>query len=168
MSALEEFRRQKDEFMRSPDSPLPAADRAGFVGLRYFAENPVLAFDLALDTNVAHEDLTMETSDGRQRTYRRAGRISFAADGQPATLNIYEDEHGYFLPFRDVTSGKESYSAGRYLEPAMVNGKLHVDFNYAYNPYCAYSPRYSCPLPPAENWLKVPIRAGEQDLKINP
>ncbi|MBI4426166.1 MAG: DUF1684 domain-containing protein [Candidatus Kerfeldbacteria bacterium] len=165
MSALEAWRRQKDEFMRRPDSPLPAEERLRFTGLRYFPANQALALDLDLDTNVPHDPITMETSDSRQRTYRRAGRITFTVDGQAALLNVYEDDHGYFLPFRDATGGKESYPAGRYLEPDMVNGTLHVDFNYAYNPYCAYSERYSCPLPPAENWLPVPIRAGEMKFK---
>ena len=165
MSALEDFRRNKDDFMRDPESPLPEEDRPGFKGLAYFPENSALSLDLPIDTNVSHDLMTMETSDGRQRMYRRAGRVSFTVDGKPAVLNVYEDEHGYFLPFRDATSGRESYGAGRYLEPELKDGKLYVDFNYAYNPYCAYSPRYSCPLPPGENWLKVPIAAGEQKFK---
>ncbi|MBI4093149.1 MAG: DUF1684 domain-containing protein [Candidatus Kerfeldbacteria bacterium] len=165
VSQLEQFRRQKDDFMREPDSPIAPADRVTFIGLKYFPDNPALAFDLELDTQVPNDQITMETSDGRKKTYTRAGRVNFAVAGQPATLSVYEDEHGYFMPFRDATSGLDSYAAGRYLEPEMVNGKLHVDFNYAYNPYCAYSERYSCPLPPAENWLKVPIRAGERKFK---
>ncbi len=165
MSQLDDFRREKDEFMRSPDSPLKADDRASFSGLKYFPENPKLNLELELDRSVSHDEITMDTSDGRRRTYQRAGRIHFTVEGKEATLNVYEDEHGYFLPFRDATSGQESYPAGRYLEPEMVNNRLHVDFNYAYNPYCAYSQRYSCPLPPIENWLPVPIRAGEKKFK---
>ena len=73
--------------------------------------------------------------------------------------------HGYFLPFRDATSGKETYGAGRYLDvPRGENGQVVVDFNYAYSPYCAYGDAYSCALPPRENWLTVPIEAGEMDL----
>lgn len=165
MTTLEQFRKHKDEFMRDQDSPLQPEDRASFTGLKYFSENPSLAFDLDLDTDVAHDIVTMDTSDGRKRTYKRAARIHVTAEDQPATLNVYQDENGYFLPFRDGTSAKESYAAGRYIEPEMSGGKLHVDFNYAYNPYCAYSERYSCPLPPAENWLKVPIRAGERKFR---
>ncbi len=165
MSDLEQFRRQKDEFMRDLDSPIAPADRASFTGLRYFPENPALVFDLELNVDVPHDLITMDTSDGRKRTYQRAGTVTFTVEGNGATLNVYEDEHGYFMPFRDATSGRESYAAGRYLEPEMVNGRLHADLNYAYNPYCAYSTRYSCPLPPFENWLKVSIRAGERKFK---
>ncbi len=161
MTQLEQFRRQKDEFMRSPESPLDPKDRATFSGLKYFPENPGLAFDLDLETDVPHDLIAMETSTGGKRNYQRVGKVDFQVDGQAAVLSVYEDENGYFLPWRDATGGSESYPAGRYLEPEMVNGKLNVDFNYAYNPYCAYSPRFSCPLPPVENWLKVPIRAGE-------
>lgn len=106
----------------------------------------------------------IQTSTGGQRRYVRAGKIVFSAGGQSATLFVYKDDHGYFLPFRDGTSGRESYAAGRYLEPEpSADGKLDVDFNLAYNPYCAYNNHFSCPLPPAENWIKVRIEAGERD-----
>lgn len=165
MTQLEQFRRQKDEFMRHLDSPLDSKDRAAFSGLKYFSENRELAFDLGLDAEVPRDSVVMETSTGQRRNYRRAGQIHFQVGGQAVALSVYEDKSGYFLPFRDATGGQESYPAGRYLEPEMVNGKLRIDFNYAYNPYCAYSPRYSCPLPPSENWLKVSIRAGEMKYK---
>jgi uncharacterized protein (DUF1684 family) len=85
-------------------------------------------------------------------------------EGQPVELTLYKDSHGFFLPFVDSLAGKETYGAGRYLEPeALGEGKFLVDFNLAYNPWCAYSPMYSCPLPPDENRLTVPIRAGEKD-----
>lgn len=164
MSALDDFRKQKDDFMRSPDSPLRPEDRASFSGLRYYPEEPSLVFDLDLDMDVPHDVLTMETSTGSAQAYKRAGRIRFNVDGQEAMLNVYEDEHGYFLPFRDATSGQATYEAGRYLEPELKDEKLHVDFNYAYNPYCAYRSHFSCPVPPVENWLKSAIRAGEKKM----
>jgi uncharacterized protein (DUF1684 family) len=85
-------------------------------------------------------------------------------DGQEAALTIYRDDEGeYFLPFADALAGHETYGAGRYLEPLdLEDGKVRVDFNYAYNPYCAYNEGWSCPLTPRENRLKVPIRAGEK------
>ena len=85
-----------------------------------------------------------------------------------AQLAIYKgkEQEDLFLPFRDATSGNETYGAGRYLEPEELStGEIVVDFNLAYNPFCAYSENYSCPLPPFENHLKVPIRAGEKALK---
>jgi uncharacterized protein (DUF1684 family) len=79
-------------------------------------------------------------------------------------LTLYRGTDGdLFLPLRDATSGDETYGAGRYLEPLMLDdGRVLVDFNYLYNPYCAYNDAWSCPLPPRENWLTVPIRAGEK------
>jgi uncharacterized protein (DUF1684 family) len=105
-----------------------------------------------------------DTSTGETQSYQRAGIIRFAVDGQPAELTLYQGEQGeLFLPLRDATSGTETYGAGRYLEPTPLDAdRVLVDFNYLYNPYCAYNEAWSCPLPPRENWLTVPIRAGEQ------
>ncbi len=88
----------------------------------------------------------------------------FEVDGEPVSLALYDTGHpGYFLPFRDRTSGSETYGAGRYLdiEPS-DDGTATIDFNEAYNPFCAYNDAYACPLPPPENWLQVRIEAGER------
>ena len=136
-------------------------------GLKYFELNEAL--DLQLEFH-PEEPTPVEigTSDGQVRTYYRAGKIRFEVEGEPVELTALRTpgHPGYFLPFRDATSGKESYGAGRYLDlEEAVDGKLHVDFNLAYNPYCAYSDDYSCALPPHENWLTVPITAGEKTYK---
>jgi uncharacterized protein (DUF1684 family) len=162
---LADFRAEKDAFMReSHHSPLPEEERGSFQGLSYFPFNPDLIVEAPLDTNVSEEPVTMETSTGSSRTYRRAGKVRFEVEDQPAEVTIYTGPEGdLFLPIRDATSGKESYGAGRYLEPEPLgDGQMRVDFNYLYNPYCAYSERWSCPLPPVENWLRVPIQAGEK------
>lgn len=165
MSELEEFRRQKNEFFRrDPRSPLTPQQRQRFRGLRYYPENPALRFRLPLDTNVEREAIEMETTTGGTQTFVRAGKVVFQVEGQEATLYLYAsgDARELFLPFRDLTSGKETYAAGRYLDLELEeDGTVLVDFNYAYNPYCAYNDRWTCPLPPLENWLRVPIRAGE-------
>ncbi len=110
------------------------------------------------------ESVRMQTSTGDVQLYQRFGRFQFEVDGQPAKLTLFRNEHGYFLPFADALAGSETYGAGRYLEPEeLPDGRLLVDFNLAYNPYCAYNENYSCPLTPPENRLKVPIRAGEKD-----
>jgi uncharacterized protein (DUF1684 family) len=84
-------------------------------------------------------------------------------DGEEVRLTIYEADYGFFLPFADANAGSETYSAGRYLEPEYLgDNRFHVDLNQAYNPYCAYSPDWSCPITPPENRLKVAIRAGEK------
>lgn len=163
MSALDQLRRDKDEFFRSAESPLTAEQRTGFPGLQYFPENPALRFELDLDENVEHDQVTMQTSTGSLRQYTRAGKVHFAVDGKPVELTVFQDMHGYFLPFKDATGKAETYPAGRYLEPEQLeNGKVIIDFNLAYNPYCAYNQRFSCPLPPRENWLEVRIEAGEK------
>lgn len=163
MSELEDFRRQKDEFFRTgAESPIPEGERGAFSGLRYYPENPGLKFLVPLE-RTPEQGFEFETSTGEKRNYQRIGILKFAVDGQPAQLALFQAESGdYFLPFRDATSGKETYGAGRYLEVGEKEGKFELDFNYAYNPYCAYAAHYSCPLPPAENWLKVPIEAGEK------
>lgn len=170
MNELSEFRRQTDDFMGGhPQSPLDEEQRASFAGLAYFEAKEDLVFEVEVERFPADEPLLeMETSTGEVRPFRRWGRFSFTVDGQPAVLTIYYDGQGLFLPFKDATNGPESYGAGRYLDnhrpglEQISTQRFRVDFNYCYNPYCAYSPYYSCPLPPRENWLSVPIRAGEK------
>jgi len=109
------------------------------------------------------DEVTLQTSTGDIQTYQRFGRFTFQVGRQKAALTIYSSEpEEYFLPFVDSLAGKETNGAGRYLEPLPLGaGKFLIDFNYAYNPYCAYNELWSCPIPPAENRLKVPIWAGE-------
>jgi uncharacterized protein (DUF1684 family) len=161
---LEHLRQHKAHTFRDdPHSLLPPEQRARFAGLRYFPPNPQLQLELLVEPA---DGSTVEspTSDGSTRRFRRSARVRFEIDGEQAELVLLssQDEHGFFLPFRDATSGRESYGAGRYLdvEPGR-DGRVQVDFNLAYNPYCAYNDAFSCPLPPPENWLRVPVRAGE-------
>jgi uncharacterized protein (DUF1684 family) len=164
MGELETFRRQKDAwFKSSPDSPLPYGERADFIGLNYYPENADLRLALPLEPFAEQQPITMTTSTGGAQEYLRWGQLHFAVGGQPATLTVYYAAWGdYFVPFVDATSGVETYAAGRYLElRELDDGSFLVDFNLAYNPFCAYSDAYSCPIPPAENRLTVPIRAGE-------
>ncbi|MFB6087007.1 MAG: DUF1684 domain-containing protein, partial [Haloarculaceae archaeon] len=108
------------------------------------------------------------TTEG-EREYLEFGEFRFEVDGEAATLQAYRrdpDETSLWVPFRDATSGEETYGAGRYLDldgddDRTDSGAWVLDFNYAYNPFCVYSDQYECPLVPAENWLEVPIRAGE-------
>lgn len=163
VAALEAERAEKDMYFRR-DLYGPIEDRQNFTGLNYYPPDPAFRFTLPLQP-VEPAPLTFQTSTGDERVYQRIGTVEFEVEGQPARLAIYksEDDDELFLPFRDATSGQETYGAGRYLEPArLASGEIVVDFNLAYNPYCAYSEAFSCPLPPVENWLKVPIRAGEK------
>jgi uncharacterized protein (DUF1684 family) len=166
MDDLERFRHEKDRlFAFDRHSPLTPEQKRDFRGLKYFPANPALDLEASVEEFPVKETVQMQTSTGEIQTYIRYGRFSFNVEGQPAELTIYQgvDEHGgFFLPFADSLAGSETYGAGRYLEPEPAGeGKFRVDFNYAYNPYCAYNEFWSCPLTPAENRLKVPIRAGE-------
>jgi hypothetical protein len=167
MSAILEAQRQeKDQFFKShPHSPIPRQERANFQGLPYFPPNPALDLQLTLEAFDQKEAIQMQTSAGDLREYLRWGKVYFEVDGQQAHLTLYysPDMDHFFLPFMDATSGQETYGAGRYLDPhPHEDGTLHLDFNLAYSPYCAYNPNYSCPIPPQENRLTVRIEAGEK------
>lgn len=164
MSELKEFRAEKDEFFRRyPQSPLTPEQRKGFLGLNYFPENDALRLEVQVEPFEDQQTIEMQTSTGGVQEYKRYGRFKFQVEGQDAELTIYQSEHGYFLPFVDSLAGKETYPAGRYLDPeALPGNRFLVDFNLAYNPYCAYNEMWSCPLTPPENRLKVPIHAGEK------
>ena len=158
-------RTEKDHFFKlSPYSPIE--DKPNFSGLNYYPPDPAYRYELTLQKTDEPEVLTFQTSTGDEQTYHRLGTVVFEVKRESAELAVYQStEHdGLFVPFRDATSGKETYGAGRYLEPEDLGaGKLLLDFNLAYNPFCAYSEAYSCPLPPFENHLtNVAIRAGEK------
>lgn len=165
MTDVSEFRRAKDEWLRSADdSPLTPEQRDTFEGLTYYDENPALSFLVEPELVEPPEDVEILTSTGEVERYERWARVRFEVDGEQAALMVYrQPQSGHlFLPFRDATSGEETYEAGRYLEVHQLEGGLLVDFNYAYNPFCAYNEAYSCPLPEEENRLPVPLRAGER------
>ena len=166
MSELTDFRAAKDAYFRGePDSPLEAAQRPAFAGLAYYEENSALALELEPEVFDDHEVVEMQTSTGALAPYLRWARIRFDVDGREVALTIFRDaaSGALFLPFVDANAGGETYGAGRYLElHPLPGGKLLVDFNYSYNPYCAYNAQWSCPIPPAENRLAVAIRAGER------
>ena len=167
MSDLDEFRRAKDRWMSlDPQSPLTAEQRRRFGGLVYFDENPDLALILEPERIRGMALVEMPTSSGETAMYEEWGRVRFDVDGEPATLMIYRHPatDALFLPFRDATSGQDSYGAGRYLEVHdLEDGTVLLNFNYAYNPYCAYNEGYSCPVPPPGNRLSVAIHAGERN-----
>ncbi len=164
MTELDDFRKEKDEFFaRHPQSPLTPEQRRDFKGLTYFPENEALRLEVQIELFEDQQPMMMQTSTGGVQEYIRFGRFNFQVDGQEAVLTIYKADYGFFLPFIDSLAGEETYPAGRYLEPEPLPGnRFLVDFNIAYNPYCAYNEMWSCPITPAVNRLKVPIRAGEK------
>ena len=173
------FRRERDRLFREhPQSPIPAADRQSFQGLDYFAPSPAARFECDVEPPITAADIEIDTGgpDGTIH-YRRAGLVRFQHQGADCMLTIFSIVGyggGLFMPFRDGTSGNETYGGGRYLCDTIKNtdsGGLEVsagsrrvilDFDYAYNPSCAYDHRWACPLAPHENWLPVPMEAGEK------
>ncbi len=168
--AIEDHRRAKDVVLRSSrDSPIPAHVRAGFAGLRYFDVDRRFRVQAPPIGSRGPEKriVNLQTSDGGLRAALHAGVIQFTLLGRSFALAAFRfgGQLGgpLFVPFRDATSGRESYLAGRYLEVEPgPDGSLVLDFNLAYQPYCAYSRSYSCPLPPPENELAILIQAGER------
>ncbi|HCT78581.1 MAG TPA: DUF1684 domain-containing protein [Micromonosporaceae bacterium] len=166
------FRRARDElFATHPQSPIPVEDRAAFQGLRYFPANP----DAVVEAPLSRAEGTLEIDTGSTDgvvTYRAAA-IAQTPFGPLTLWWIVAYGGGLFLPFRDGTSGDESYGGGRYLTDTIKGtfgrgltilggDRVRLDFNYAYNPSCAYSPAWTCPLAPPENQLAQRIPAGEQ------
>ncbi len=166
MSQLDDFRAQKDAFFKHDwQSPLTPDQRQTFTGLKYFPENSRLRISTPIEEYADKAAITMITSTGSVREYLKYGRFTFHVGNEAATLQVYQDpeEGSLFLPFVDATAPEETYGAGRYLEiESLEDGNFLIDFNYAYNPYCAYNDRFSCPIPPKENRLKVRIEAGEK------
>jgi uncharacterized protein len=175
--ALKEFRHRRDELFRThPQSPIPAAERSSFQGLRYFDPDPGFRLPARMRP-LPGEEIEIDTGgeDGAIR-YRRLARLEFEVEGRLATLTVLAlvaYGSGLFVPFIDATSGRETYGGGRYLfdtpkdtdglslEVAAGSEDVVIDFNYAYNPSCVYDVRWACPLAPAENRLPFPVRAGE-------
>lgn len=167
---LELEREQKDEFFVSDiGSPIPPARWRKFRGLVYFSAKPGYCLTLELKEHQDKRTVQVKDSKGNDRRYIRWGEFSFELNGQALALQAFksdESEKRLFIPFKDSTSGNETYGAGRYLdleeEQDFADGKWILDFNRAYNPWCAYSENFACPLVPPENWLQVPIKAGER------
>ena len=164
---LEEERRMKDEFMaRHPESPF-VAGRVPFHDLRYFAPDPKFRVRATLRRAAVPEEAYLRTNRDGQAVMRYLGDLSFTLEGKPLRLGVYHAGEGVgtsvFVPFRDRTSGEESYGPGRYVTLELNESDVYdVDFNRAFNPYCAYTDDYECGFPPAENDLPIPVRAGEK------
>lgn len=168
--SIERERREKDLFFRDhPQSPISHGGREGFSGLVYYPVNPELAFALGLHEHSEKRRIAVSDNRGNVQEFIRWGEFRFEVNVRQVTLQAYKSEPGeerLWVPFRDGTSGKETYGAGRYLDlegsQRRPDGRWVLDFNRAYNPFCAYSENYVCPFIPPENWLDVAIEAGEK------
>ena len=174
---IEAMRREKDYFFKEDsESPIPAILRSSFPGLAYFSVEPGYRIPARLAEDPNPQRIVLPTSKGVPRDMIRRGVFEFEIERTKQRLAAYtsvprpghhHEPESLFTPFRDTTSGKETYGAARYLDLEALPGDAYIiDFNLAYNPYCAYSDDYVCPFPPRENWLSVPIRAGEKNFPL--
>ena len=160
----------KDEAFKSDQSsPIPEKDRPAFRTLSYYPVDPKMKFTAVLHRYPAPEPVRLSTNTGEIRRGLRYGYFEFQVGDITCRLQVYrledapENGASLFIPFRDSTTGHETYAAGRYIDlKENTSGIYDLDFNRAYNPYCAYNSEFSCPNPPAENTLNVAIRAGEK------
>jgi uncharacterized protein (DUF1684 family) len=153
-------------FANGSDSPVPEVRRAALLPLAYFPIDPDYDVPAVLTASDDRTIFQMPTSSGTPRDMRRVGSLEFTLKGQPLKLTTFVEvttPDDLFVAFNDLTSGTETYPAGRYVDIGRNStGIYEIDFNRAYNPYCYYNQSYECPYPPAENRLKIPVRAGER------
>ncbi|NJN24639.1 MAG: DUF1684 domain-containing protein [Cyclobacteriaceae bacterium] len=166
---IETARAETNDFLKNAeDSPLTDSQKAAFTTLNYFpiAEKYRVKSDFQLSQR--QQIIQMGISDGSQKAYLVFGHAHLHLEGKELNLTVYkplQDDADYlFIPFYDHTSAELTYGGGRYVEPELADdGALIIDFNLAYNPYCAYNPSYKCPIPPPENRLDVSVLAGEKN-----
>jgi len=169
-----DWRKERDDFFRNHDrSPLAAREKRNFRGLKYFPLDPKYVFSGQIERYVFHIDnpkyyATFLTNKGTNKRYLRYGKFRFNLNGKEYAVEIYKSilSDTLFIPFKDLTNGKETYEGGRYIDAEILPGyKMVLDFNTAYHPSCAYNEKFICVLPPRENMLDIPIKAGEKNFK---
>jgi hypothetical protein len=171
VAKLARDRASKDSSFRV-GAPLSPEQRTKFTGLAYYDINPAYKVTAQVTQLSDGKVLRMKTSTSRVAEYREYAELTFELDGKKFTLMVYANvvpnknpayRNHLFLPFHDQTSGRETYGGGRYLDlTSPLGDTVELDFNLAYNPYCAYTDGYSCPLPPRKNKLSVAVLAGEK------
>ncbi len=167
-----EHRKEYKEGFKEEGSPIKPED---IRYLRFFKPDEDYRVTATFTHTPDEEPFDMVTSSGKMKKYVKYGELSFEIKGEAHTLEVYQSirlrampqyKDYLFIPFKDTTNGTTTYGAGRYLDieiPDIQNGKLVLDFNKTYNPYCAFSDGYNCPRPPAANHLKIAIEAGEKN-----
>lgn len=171
-----EFQREiNSEYKDASKSPLKAKDLKKFKGLDFFKFDSMYVVTAQFERTMDAQPFKMKTTTDRLPEYMKYGELTFKLKGKEFKLNIYQNQdltkkEGYedylFLPFIDDTNGEESYGGGRYIDMRIPEGEtVVIDFNSAYNPYCAYNEKYSCPIVPRENYLETDVRAGVKVFK---
>jgi uncharacterized protein (DUF1684 family) len=171
-----DWRKERDEFFKTHErSPLTPKEKKNFKGLKYFSFDPKYVFYAGIERYIFHINnpkyyATFLTNKGTNKRYIRYGKVRFRLDGKDFSIEVYKSilSDSLFIPFKDETNGKETYEGGRYIDAEILPGyKMVLDFNMAYYPSCAYNEKFICVLPPKENVLAIPIRAGERNLNLN-
>lgn len=166
---IHEERIEKDEFMKNDEeSPFEAEAKQIFRGLNYFPASPEYKVNAKLDMLENNELITLPMNDGTEENYIKYAYATFNLLGKNHQLLLLkrkdeEVDNSLFLAFSDKTSGNETYGGGRYIDLELRSKNfVTIDFNKAYNPFCEYNYRYTCPLPPKENQMDIPVEAGEK------
>ena len=165
---IEEWRAARERALLQDPDTIPAEKRAALLPLRYYPPDPTFAVPAELRLSENRQTVDVPTSTGTIRQMDLIGTLEFTLEGQRMSLGALvpagtRQIQDLFVPFADLTTGKETYSAGRYLDiPPTASGFYTIDFNKAYNPTCAYNEAWECPYPPPSNRLKVAVRAGEK------
>jgi uncharacterized protein (DUF1684 family) len=161
-------RAEKDAFFQKSDEPIPQNRKAELLPLSYFPVDPDYNVGASLKPEASDTVVSIQTSTGTPRQMRRVGELEFVLKGRPLKLAVFVEANAPNLDhllvlFSDLTSGTETYAAGRYIDlNRNASGLYELDFNRAYQPYCYYNDSYECPYPPRENRLQIPIHAGER------
>ncbi len=169
----EERENKNNEFKNAEDSPLLPNQKIKFQELEYYPVDKNYKVKAQFELNPIRETIRLSYTDGSEKLYLKYGTAYFQLNGKDQQVTVlkptfFEDEEYLFLPFYDETSALETYGGGRYIDMDTDVGKtLTIDFNLAYNPYCAYNADYKCPLPPKENKITVPVNAGEKLFQLN-
>ncbi len=166
----ETVKKQRAEFeqnlMAEKDSPI--ANLKDFSGIKYFDANEKFILNADYQRFNSSEQGMILMTDSTQTEIEKVGNATFSIDGKSFTVSIFDEGEILMLPFRDLTSGKETYGGGRFInipKDKLVGNKIEIDFNNAHNFYCAYNESYICPIPPKENFIAAEIRAGEKKYK---
>lgn len=165
LTSIQNIRKDKDAFLKT-DKESPIENKADFKGLKYFDVNTDFKVSAKLDILTTGQKINIAMTGGQTEEYEAFANATFELQGQKCALKIFKaEDDALFLPFKDLTTNKETYGSGRYLDLDMKtikDGHIEIDFNRCYHPYCAYNHTYTCPVPPAENLINVAVKAGEK------
>lgn len=167
LTAFQLHQKEQHEFMLSNSSPLPEEERKNFIALNYFPQNDSFNVQAEYRSVFNGGRIEFETNTERRPKYIHYGNVVFMINDKLHKLHAYKQESdtskSLFVPFNDLSNGKSTYHSGRYLDITIPNSNsFNLNFNLAYNPYCAYNKKYSCPIPPMANRLDISINAGEK------